>query len=60
MALAIIPACAVAAAGLVSFRADLFWLGATRLGIDIVFVLGTAAAFFWLKQRLVYKRRAMI
>jgi hypothetical protein len=60
MALEMIPACAVAAAGMVSFHGDLFWMGAVRFGIDVVFVLGTAAAFFWLKQRLVHKRRAMI
>ena len=60
MALELIPAAALIAAGLVSFHWDLFWLGAIRFAIDIVFVLGIAAAFIWIKQRAVHKRRAMI
>ena len=60
MALELIPAAALIAAGAVSFHSDLFWLGAMRFAIDIVFVLGIAATFIWIKQRAVHKRRAMI
>ena len=60
MALELIPAAALAASGIVTAHTGLFWLGAIRFGIDISLVVTIAAAFIWLKQHLVHRRRAMI
>ncbi len=60
MALELIPAAALAASGIVTAHKGLFWLGAIRFGIDISLVVTIAAAFIWLKQHLVHRRRAMI
>jgi hypothetical protein len=60
MALELVPATGLAAIGLVCRHGGLFHLGAVRLAIDLVIVLGTAAVFVWLKQRIVHKRAPIV
>lgn len=59
IAMTLIPAAALAGAGLGLFEMHIVWGAAKRFGIDVLLIFVLGAAVIWLKQRMVHRREPM-